>query len=129
MQGTAGIEILIAGQIGGYVPEIRDLAGIDRSDQPFLLRLRRERGVDQHHVICTGVCAQLRQHFLFGIEILMHNRMAGCSCELGHGPVQVGSVALPVQDPDFVGGCGRTGKDRRNRCSCLECLVHVHSPC
>ena len=88
------------------IGEIGDLRSVDRLDQPLVGRVHDIDVVDQHHVIGAGAGAQLGQHLLFGVEVVMHHLDACLLLEHLERPFLVGAVALPVEHLDLAGGAG-----------------------
>ena len=106
-------EAVAVAQRRGEIGEIREFCRVERLDQAFIGGFHDIDVVHQHDVIGAGAGAQLGQHLLFGVEIVMHDLDAGLLLEHFERPFLVGAIALPVEDLDLTGGVGRAGRQGR----------------
>ena len=71
--------------------------------------------VDQDNIIDSRVGSELRQHFLFGVEVVMNDLNASAFLEHFEGPGFIRPIALPVEDTNLCCTNHGTPKDQHNQ--------------
>ena len=99
-------ETVAVAQAWVKIAKIADLLFVDCLDETFLGRVLYIDVVHQHHIIGARRGAQLGQHLLLGVEIVVHHLDAGLLLKHFQRPLFVGAVALPVQHMQLVAGSG-----------------------